>query len=285
VYLQWYDRSTNETGFEVQRELGLLPPDGPDSNWIVVGQTDPNVTTFNEYAPVASTYQYRVRAMRNSIGSAPSNVVVVSTPLYQPYLPNVTANDSASIKVKWQLNAFNSSKFPDSSYITEIYRALGANPGPNDWTLVKTTAGGEINYLDSGLQPDSTYSYKMRFKVQDSGQSIYSLYTEVVYTKTMQVQAPPPPNNLKAEAVSTSQVNISWDDVANETGYVLERQLGLTGRWQTVSAGISADTTSFADSGLIAGQFHQYRIRASNGSSFSAYSNIASATVKPTGVN
>ncbi len=281
VYLQWDDRSTDESGFEVQRANVVSGPVPLEPSWVTVRTTAANDTTYSESVPVASTYQYRVRAVRGVVGSEYTSAVTVNTPLYPPYLPSVTPEGSDTIKVSWQMNPSNGVKFPTASYSTEVYRAPGTAPFPQDWQLVGTVTGGATTYDDGGLQPDTTYSYYLRFAVADSGSTRYSVPSDHVYTKTTAFGAPAAPTDLLATPVSTSQVNLSWKDVSGELAYDLERMIGLTGTWQTVDSNIPADETSYGDVGLVPGQLYLYRIRAKNGAGFSTYSNQASASTFP----
>src|SRR5690606_5478704 len=68
-----------------------------------------------------------------------------------------------------------------------------------------------------------------------------------------------------------SEVSVSWTDVAEETGYELERRQGSGGSWLGV-ASTGANQTTFADTGLTANTEYRYRIRAFNDAGFSDYS-------------
>ena len=281
VYLAWDDRSATETGFEVQRAPVVTAPVPVEPSWSTVRITAANVTTYSESVLPASTYLYRVRAVRGAIASGFTSEVAVLSPLYPPYLPNVVPSGPYAIQVNWQMNPSNGAKFPVGSYTTQVYRAAGTNPFPQDWQLVGTATDGALTYLDSGLDPDTTYSYYLRFAVPDGGSTRYSVDSEHVYTKTTALGVPPAPADLEAEAVSTSQINLGWKDVDGELAYDLERQTGLTGVWQTVDANIPPDEISYGDVGLTPGQLYRYRIRAKNAAGFSNYSNEAQATTVP----
>lgn len=73
--------------------------------------------------------------------------------------------------------------------------------------------------------------------------------------------AEPTPANFAANAVSWTEVLLSWtDSVTNETGFVIERT-GTNGLWQTVIT-TTANTTSARDCGLAASTAYAYRLRA-----------------------
>ena len=75
INLNWQDNSTNETGFRVLRRL-----DGT-GNWVVVGNTDANTTTFSDVGlSPGSIHYYRVQAFNDTVSSAFSNPVTAATP-------------------------------------------------------------------------------------------------------------------------------------------------------------------------------------------------------------
>jgi len=74
VFLSWFDNSTNETGFRIERSV-----DGGGFTTLAVlaaGATFFADDTF----PWNATLRYRVRALKNNAASDPSNVETVSTP-------------------------------------------------------------------------------------------------------------------------------------------------------------------------------------------------------------
>lgn len=78
VNLGWQDNADNERGFRVERSL-----DG--SNFVQVGTTDPNDTTFSDTTVTANTtFFYRVFAFNNFGSSAPSNIASATTPQPPP---------------------------------------------------------------------------------------------------------------------------------------------------------------------------------------------------------
>lgn len=93
---------------------------------------------------------------------------------------------------------------------------------------------------------------------------------------------PPPPGsptspaNLRANAVSRSQIDLVWEDRSgNETGFEITRSAsGAPPQTFRVAAG----TTSFADTGLAEDTTYTYLVRAFNGIGFSEPSNEAGAT-------
>src|SRR4029078_6993623 len=89
VTLTWVDGSSDETGFAVQRSVGT------PGNWVDIGTTPANVTTFVNNVPVpppggSATSYYRVRALAPAGPSPFSNeasaVIYADRPASAPVL-------------------------------------------------------------------------------------------------------------------------------------------------------------------------------------------------------
>ncbi len=96
------------------------------------------------------------------------------------------------------------------------------------------------------------------------------------YTSVLSV-LPAAPSGLTAIAVSSSQIDLSWTDVSNEDGYKIERKTGVNGTYSEITT-VSANTTTYSDTGLSASTTYYYRVKAYNLAGDSEYSNEASAT-------
>jgi hypothetical protein len=88
---------------------------------------------------------------------------------------------------------------------------------------------------------------------------------------------PDAPSNLTTTAISSSQINLAWqDNSTNETGFKIERNIngGAYSQIDTVGAGI----TTYSNTGLSTYTVYCYRARAYNAAGDSAYSNVGCAT-------
>jgi hypothetical protein len=84
------------------------------------------------------------------------------------------------------------------------------------------------------------------------------------------------PSNLSATSVSSSRIDLIWTDNSNnETGFKIERRTE-TGSYIEVAT-VSANVTTYIDTGLSESTTYYYRIKAFNGAGSSDYSNEASA--------
>src|SRR5688572_12692157 len=84
--------------------------------------------------------------------------------------------------------------------------------------------------------------------------------------------APAAPSNLTATPVSTSQINLAWNDNSgNEDGFRIERCTGNNCTNFAQIAEVGANVTTFSNTGLSANTRYRYRVRAFNGGGNSAY--------------
>jgi len=94
------------------------------------------------------------------------------------------------------------------------------------------------------------------------------------------IPPPSPPSNLDAVAISSSQIDLTWNDNSdNEDGFEIERS--LDGQSYSLVTKVNANTHSYSDTGLDSETTYFYRVRAYKGSTYSEYSNDAPATTAP----
>src|SRR5438093_9689740 len=116
--------------------------------------------------------------------------------LNSPSNTHVVAVSDSRIDVYWQDNSANETGF-------EVHRSADGVNGV--FTLVATTAAGVTARGDTGLNPSTSYCYKIRaFKTAD-GRTRYSDFSNTACATTL---APPPPHgpsNTQATAGSDSR--------------------------------------------------------------------------------
>ncbi|MDO8544397.1 MAG: fibronectin type III domain-containing protein [Opitutaceae bacterium] len=152
------------------------------------------------------------------------------------------------------------------------YKIERSPAGAGSWTQVGTNAANDVTFSDTGLPANTAFDYRVKASNAngDSGPSN-------VATATTFVAPPPAPTGLTATAVSSSQIDLTWTDVAGETSYKIERSPAGTGSWTQVGTNV-ANAVTFSNTGLPAGTSFDYRVKASNAGGDSAPSNVATAT-------
>jgi hypothetical protein len=263
IALSWSD-VTDEDGYQLERSA-----DGGQSFSLIATLAADSVSYSDTGLSAASSYIYRLSAFNSAGVAAPSNDAWATTdPIVIP-VPNAPSALSASavsateIALSWSDNASDESGF-------ELERDAGAG-----WTLIATLAADTVSYSDQGLAAASPYSYRVRAL----GAGDPSAYSAVASASTQPAPLFPPaaPNALSANAVSASEISLSWSDQAHdEDGFEIERSTDGGQSWSAL-ASLASDTESYSDTGLAAQSFYHYRVRAYNADGDSAWSASAAA--------
>ena len=170
------------------------------------------------------------------------------------------AVSASGIDVQWTDNASDESGFKiERATLSEgVYRHI-MTVGPN-----------VESYDDMGLGEYTTYYYKVR-AFNAAGDSAYSNEDN---TTTYLAE----PGNLAATPVSSSWINLTWtDNSAMESGYGIERKLGLGGTYAEIAT-VGSNVTTFSDMDLEASTTYYYRVYAYGDDNNSESSNEAHAT-------
>lgn len=85
------------------------------------------------------------------------------------------------------------------------------------------------------------------------------------------------PSNLTASAISADSIQLTWtDNASDETGFIIQRSLASGSGFSQIAT-LGANSTSYTDTGLLAGTAYFYRVSAANAVGSSIYSNEATA--------
>jgi Fibronectin type III domain len=138
------------------------------------------------------------------------------------------------------------------------------------WALVATTNGDVTNYTDQGLEPATTYWYRVA-AITTSGTAVAS---DIVSATTS--VAPPEAPSVLAVATSTT-VDLSWADGASESAYRIERSMEDSIGWIAIGT-TGMDVTSHTDSALLPETTYLYRVIATNAGGDSPPSAVVTVT-------
>ncbi len=268
VNLAWVDLSDNETTFRIER------CSGPACSFVPITSEIANVTAGTAaYSDVGVTegndYSYRVRAL-NAVGYSASytNVSSTSTALAAaPTALTATTTSTSNIDLAWVDNAGN-----ETGYRVERC----ANAACPTFSLL-TTLPADVEAFSNTVSAGNSYTYRV-YAYNLAGNSPFS------NTATATTAVPITPSGLAATAMSSTSIQISWNDIVNdESGFTIFRCQGA-GCTPTVPYDVAPqDAESYLDAGASADQSYSYRVSAFNVIGTSGLSNVASATTSVPG--
>ncbi len=262
INLSWADDLNNELGFVVETAPAASGP------WTVIASVGPNVTTYMQagLSPL-SAYYFRVHAY-NTVGNSLYSNVAGGTTLSgadttAPSIPSgltATAISSNQVNLNW-IGSTDSGGSGVAGYQVSL-----------NGTQIATVAAG--SYSAMGLSPNTAYCCTV--SAMDGAGNVSAPSSQACATTLGTV--PTPPSGLAAVAVSSSQVNLTWqDNSSNETGFMVQRGSSSGGPWTQIGI-VGANVTSCAHTGLTASTTYFYRVCAYNGAGNSVYSSVTSAT-------
>ncbi|MBI4243831.1 MAG: fibronectin type III domain-containing protein [Planctomycetes bacterium] len=158
IQLSWSPYSANANGFVIERKIG-------SGSFQVIttinGTASSSSTTNIPPTPSCTTtaVSYRIKAFLNSssgtIYSVPSNTSTVNVTaagtLPPPANLELTPLSDSEIQIQWELQ---------SGITSYTIKRSGTING--SYEVVSQIAGSNINYVDSGLLPDTTYFYTIQ---------------------------------------------------------------------------------------------------------------------------
>src|SRR5436190_5623060 len=179
--------------------------------------------------------------------------------------PFVTSTDGTNNMVVWSVGASASSDHKLHGYDGATGAVIFAGGGANE-TMAGTHSYNNTRIVARGRVYVATDNKVYAFKVPGG-----------TPTPTPTPAVPNAPSNLVATAVSSTRINLTWQDNSNnETKFQIWRKVagGTFSKLVTVNANV----TSYADTGLTPATTYKYKVRAKNTSGYSPFSNIATAT-------
>src|SRR3970040_2287833 len=198
-----------------------------------------------------------------------------SSDLIAPNPPtNLTATPVSNNQINLSWTApVNSTLVQVNGYKIEVSSHCSGSFG----ILIANTTTTSTTYSNTGLVEGICYAYKVSaINPVDIGNP-----SNTAYATTWTV--PNSPTSLTANAISSSQINLSWITPTNTggtpvTGYMIQKRDSCTGSFSTLVVNISNTSTTYSNTGLVNGTCYQYRVFAHNAVGTSMASNNATGT-------
>jgi YD repeat-containing protein len=183
---------------------------------------------------------------------------------------NGSAVSGTEINLTWSDNSNNETGF-------KVERSTDSG---STFTEIAALSANVTSYNNTGLSPSTTYTYRV-YAYNIYGNSGYSNEADVT---TFPPGSPPSaPTGLGGTAVSSSQIDLTWtDNSGDEDGFKVERSTDSGSTFSEITS-ISANVTSYSNTGLTASTTYTYRVYAYNNYGNSGYSNEVNVTTQSGG--
>ncbi len=271
VDLSWSDAASNETGYTVERKVGI------NGSYAGIATLAANAMTYSDTGlNGASTYIYRVRAFNTSTASAYSNEAAATTANTPPNVPSAPspADHAGGQPVNLTLAWSGDDPDPSDTLAYDVYFGINSDP-----PLV-STGQSLTNYTPEPLTHQKFYYWRVVATDNHGHSSSGPVWSFV----TQAEPAPNTPVGLSGTAMPPKEISLRWTDNSNnEIGFKLERKTGPNGAYDQIAV-VPANTRNYTDSNLISDKTYSYRIRAYNGFGPSGYSNEVSVYLSPAGL-
>ena len=258
IVVTWQDNSDNENFFRIERKTLY-------TEYQFIGIVPSNISTFKDsgYGLVPSTeYYYHIKAVSNndSVTSSEASAMTYGYDLLPPLNLRALNHNSKTVRLVWTDNNTNEEQtiIERRSASTLTYSVVGS-------------VGKDITQFDDedvflGL----TYYYRIR----TTDNVNYSSYTNEV-SAVVQSALISAPSNLQGYIAAGNIMTITWmDNSNNETGFVVERASDAAQTNFIELKRTEANITEYNDNSTVGGSTYTYRVRATDGSVFSTYSNL-----------
>lgn len=265
VRLGWKDNSTTEFGYQIERKKGT-------GKWAVLGTIQAGLK-FN--IPISdleqsSTYSFRVRAYReNPVAfTAYSNVLTItSKPFQAPSDLVATVEPDGAFSFAWKDNS-------SLEYGYEIQSQSGTGE-----FISLGEVGADVITVPTvpNFECDKVHQFRVRGFREVNLAKVYSDFSATISVKSSALAKPA---NLAALSASDTSVDLTWQDVSTrEFGYLIQRRAAGASEYDDV-ASVGANGIAASASDLEAGTSYEFRIRAHDGNSYSAYTEPVSVRTK-----
>lgn len=271
IALFWDGVSDGETSITLVRST----TSGSGFQTLVVLGSGENVYMDRSCAP-STTYYYEIFASNASGNSANSSQVSATTgaaystsKLADPTGLTVTANTVTTVNVSFTDNGAST-----SSRWYWLERQILGTLAFQRVTWPYNANGGTVNFIDYGLQANTTYTYRL---YGTSTQTTYpSNYTGTVSVTTTARTAgfPVEPSNVLGVPAGPTSITVTWADTnASTAQYEVSMALwnaSLSNAYSVIAT-TSTGATTYTITGLTAETPYLVRVRAKNATGFSDY--------------
>lgn len=265
IRVKWKDLANSESGYQVEFKEG-------DGDWRVYGNTEPG-TSFNlaaEGLKPSTRYSFRTRAFKANFTqvTAYSNIATATTKSFQrPTDLAVKVSGEGAVSMKWK----------DRSSVENNYE-IQWKSGTSDWASLGDAGQNATSTEDiGGFSLNTEYKFRIRaYRIVESSR-VYSRFSNVVTITTSPLAKPAA---LAGTVLGDTSVRLTWDDRSGkELGYQIEGRVAGASTY-TSYGNAAANAETFTVTGLAPGKKHEFRVRAYDLLSTSAFATPIELTTR-----
>ena len=289
ITLNWSKPDTgtaNITGYEVGVQAGAA------EDWetlLAESANDTTLTYTHSNLAADTTLFYRVRAHSPHGPGRWATVRATTGGGTDSDKPGAPTGLTATPAGETAINLSWTAPSNDGGSTITGYKIQVSNTGNSGWAALATVTA--TSYRHTGLSAGTTRFYRV-FATNANGDGPAS---NTASATTTTASPPDPPRNLRATAPTSSQINLTWDEPADDngaavTGYYIEVSDDAGSSWTDLVVNTGSTATTYPHTGLDPATTRHYRVSAINSAGTSNPSNVASATTpanrpgRPTGL-
>lgn len=233
------------------------------ANFVMNFSFDPEVpTTYSlNWTPTydqAGTYTIHFEVNDGRGGVDSEDVVITVNDVPQPPKAPISLN---AISTGWTSNALSWTDASTNELGFKIERSALSFTG---FTQIGQVGANITGFVDSNADSGKTYYYRVR---------AYNNVGNSAYTNVKSIKTSGAPTYLRAQVYSTISLGLQWNDNSSiEANFELQRSENAS--TFTTIATLPANTVEYTENNLVPGKTYYYRVRATNGSYVSNFSNM-----------
>ncbi len=282
----------------IRRLSMMMPDDMPialsslaDANGLGMTAFAPNgdpIDVYNHYVNFGAEYVYHCHILSHE----EMDMMRPVTLAYPPVAPSGLAFDADTSTLSWTDNSLSETAFvversadggtswtPAGRIDRTLFPNTGSTAGGVESVTVAWAEGDQFRVVALNTVGDTWDYSDPNLNEIVPGSYAFPVVTTEAVSEVFTIGTPPDaPSNLTATLEAGPQVSLAWTDVATtETGYVVQRS--VNGGAFSDLATLPADSISYADTTVSAGNSLTYQVAAFNGSGRSAYAVSNSVSV------
>ncbi|MEQ9658408.1 T9SS type A sorting domain-containing protein [Fulvivirga sp.] len=255
ISITWNDQTDRETGYQIsKRTVG--------AEFVILDTISANNTNYiDNQVSLNTKYEYRVRALKESLYSGSAEVEITTGNLNSPLDLTAEFDFLNGVVVGWNNNGENFDEI-------EIYKSIDNIT----FSILSTMNGVTTQHIDPIVELNTTYYYKLK-SIKGLFRSDFSTTLEFTTPTTSNLIAP----QLTLTEVGVGRLLFSWEKSdTNIFGSEIYRSLKSDSEFQLVT---STEESLYIDENLNQGDTYFYKVRSFDLFDFSEYSNVESLLV------